>query len=174
MEFFYRYKKLAAILAIITVSVLVLFTFFGGREEEQLSTPDKVEARQLALSFSTDERIDKIMVQAGEHVNKGDLLATLHAEALLESIEDDKKIIQAQEKLIRELEQEILRDEKQIAVLHSQLKGLRVNLLLKERKLRESIIFAPENGVIYEILFQPGDMVVAQQPVYYLVADGDS
>lgn len=172
MTFIQRHKRLFAVLAILTTIIMVLFTFFGGDEEESLTLPGKVEARRLTLSFPTGERIDKMMVTEGDHVNKGDVLATLEAKQLIKSIAQSRQRIQEQEAIIRELEREIDHNKVQISTLNSQLKGLRADLILQERKLGQTVIFAPADGVVYSRLLEPGDIAEPHQPVYYLVVDG--
>jgi len=53
-----------------------------------------VDIREARLAFNSGEHINKLLVQEGDHVKKGQLLATLHTE-LLES-----ELLQAQSKLL--------------------------------------------------------------------------
>ncbi len=117
MEFFQRHKTLAVILAILTVGILVLFTFFGGEEEEQLPLEENVVAKQVTLTITN-----------------------LRAKALMQGIADDKQKIKEREAIVDELQQNILREREQVALLRTQLKGLHADLLLKERELRQSVI----------------------------------
>ncbi len=117
MEFFQRHKTLAVILAILTVGILALFTFFGGEEEEQLPLEENVVAKQVTLTITN-----------------------LRAKALMQGIADDKQKIKEREAIVDELQQNILREREQVASLRTQLKGLHADLLLKERELRQSVI----------------------------------
>ncbi len=99
------------------MGILVLFTFFGGEEEEQLPLEENVVAKQVTLTITN-----------------------LRAKALMQGIADDKQKIKEREAIVDELQQNILREREQVASLRTQLKGLHADLLLKERELRQSVI----------------------------------
>ena len=51
-------------------------------DENQLVLYGNIDIREAYLAFNDSEHIDKILVQEGDHVHKGQLLATLHKERM--------------------------------------------------------------------------------------------
>lgn len=93
--------------------VLILAIAAGGwyvwKQEKQQADPLKltlygnIDIREAQLAFNGSEHIDKILVEEGEHVKKGQLLATLHTETLKANIEQIKAQIDAQKQLVNKL-----------------------------------------------------------------------
>lgn len=164
MEFIRRHKRLWAIAALATTIIVILFTIFGGAEEEEVGMYGKVETKRVYLSFNMEFPIKEMHVQEGDFVHKGDVLGTLSMEEMVEQVAAEKKLLSYYE---AELKGDSLDgDGRKLA--YSRLSGLRADLLLKEKFLRQAQIVAPNDGTISQRLQNPGEMAVAMKPVYYL------
>ncbi|MBR5858115.1 MAG: HlyD family efflux transporter periplasmic adaptor subunit, partial [Phascolarctobacterium sp.] len=95
---------------------------------------------------------------------KGDVLGVLQMEELKAQAEDAKKNIRIYEAELTSANT----DAETKKVAYSKLNGLRADLLLKEKFLRQGRIVSPIDGVVSLRLQDPGDMAVAMQPVYYV------
>lgn len=164
MEFIRRHKKFWAVAAIATTVIMILFTFFGGAEEEEVGMYGKVESKRVYLSFNIEFPIKEMFVQEGDFVHKGDVLGTLSMEEMSAQVAAEKKLISSYEAELKD--NNVDSDEKKLA--YSRLNGLRADMLLKEKFLRQARIVAPVDGTVSQRLQNPGDMAVAMKPVYYL------
>lgn len=164
MEFIRRNQGVWAVLAILSVLILILFTFFGGAEEEEVAMKGKVEPRRMYLSFNMEYPIGEMYVQAGDQVHRGDVLGVLQMDDLNSQAEAARNSIHHYEEEMKD--PNIDAEEKKLA--YSRLSGLRADLLLKEKFLRQGRIVAPADGVISVRLQNPGEMAVAMKPVFYL------
>ncbi|MBQ5624965.1 MAG: efflux RND transporter periplasmic adaptor subunit [Phascolarctobacterium sp.] len=164
MEFIWKHKKTWSVLAILTTVIVILFTIFGGVAEEEVAMKGKVVPKRIYLSFNMEYPIEKMYVQVGDEVHKGDVLGVLQMEDLKAQAEDAKRSISAYEETLKDTATD--KEAKKLA--YSKLNGLRADLLLKEKFLRQGRIVSPIDGVVSLRLQEPGDMAVAMQPVYYL------
>ena len=164
MEFIWRHKRTWAVLAILTTVIVILFTIFGGVAEEEVAMKGKVEPKRINLSFNMEYPIEKMYAEVGDHVHRGDVLGVLQMTDLKAQAEEAKKSINIYEAELSSLTSDI--ETKRVA--YSKLTGLRADLLLKEKFLRQGRIVSPIDGVVSLRLQEPGDMAVAMQPVYYL------
>ena len=164
MEFIWKHKRTWAVFAILTVVIVILFTIFGGAAEEELVMKGKVEPKRINLSFNMEYPIEKMYAKVGDHVHRGDVLGVLQMEDLKAQAEDAKKNIRIYEAELTSTNA----DAETKKVAYSKLNGLRADLLLKEKFLRQGRIVSPIDGVVSLRLQDPGDMAVAMQPVYYV------
>ena len=77
MEFIRRNQGVWAVLAILSVLILVLFTFFGGAEEEEVAMRGKVEPRRMYLSFNMEYPIGAMYANVGDEVEFNGLKFTV-------------------------------------------------------------------------------------------------
>ena len=164
MEFIWNHKRTWAVLAILTAVVVILFTIFGGAAEEEVVMKGKVEPKRINLSFNMEYPIKEMYVQVGDEVHRGDVLGVLQMEELKAQAETAKKNISIYEAELNSTNS----DAETKKVAYSKLNGLRADLLLKEKFLRQGRIVSPIDGVVSLRLQEPGDMAVAMQPVYYV------
>ena len=164
MEFIWNHKRTWAVLAILTAVVVILFTIFGGAAEEEVVMKGKVEPKRINLSFNMEYPIKEMYVQVGDEVHRGDVLGVLQMEELKAQAETAKKNISIYEAELNSANSGV--ETKKVA--YSKLNGLRADLLLKEKFLRQGRIVSPIDGVVSLRLQEPGDMAVAMQPVYYV------
>ena len=164
MEFIWKHKRTWAVLAILTAVIVILFTIFGGAAEEEVAMKGKVEPKRINLSFNMEYPIGEMYVQVGDEVHKGDVLGVLQMDDLKAQAEDTKKSISIYEEELKGSSAD--GEAKKLA--YGKLNGLRADLLLKEKFLRQGRIVSPIDGVVSLRLQESGDMAVAMQPVYYL------
>ncbi|MBR4958682.1 MAG: efflux RND transporter periplasmic adaptor subunit [Phascolarctobacterium sp.] len=164
MEFIWNHKRTWSVLAILTAVVVILFTIFGGAAEEEVVMKGKVEPKRINLSFNMEYPIKEMYVQVGDEVHRGDVLGVLQMEELKAQTETAKKNISIYEAELNSTNS----DAEMKKVAYSKLNGLRADLLLKEKFLRQGRIVSPIDGVVSLRLQEPGDMAVAMQPVYYV------
>ena len=164
MEFIWNHKRSWSVLAILTAVIVILFTIFGGAAEEEVVMKGKVEPKRINLSFNMEYPIGEMYVQVGDEVHRGDVLGVLQMEELKAQAETAKKNISIYEAEL----QSATSDAETKKVAYSKLNGLRADLLLKEKFLRQGRIVSPIDGVVSLRLQEPGDMAVAMQPVYYV------
>ena len=73
---------------IVLLIILILVIFSGGciynkiKKDENVVLYGNVDIRQIALAFNASERIEKMYVEEGDPVKKGDVLATLDTRSL--------------------------------------------------------------------------------------------
>ena len=164
MEFIWNHKRTWSVLAILTAIVVILFTIFGGAAEEEVVMKGKVEPKRINLSFNMEYPIKEMYVQVGDEVHRGDVLGVLQMEELKAQAETAKKNISIYEAELNSTNS----DAETKKVAYRKLNGLRADLLLKEKFLRQGRIVSPVDGVVSLRLQEPGDMAVAMQAVYYV------
>lgn len=96
------------------VVLLVLLLAIGGvaywRAQGQngpsnrLTLYGNVDIREAQLSFNGSEHVDRILVQEGDRVTKGQLLATLHRELLRAALDQATAQLEAQRQVVAKLE----------------------------------------------------------------------
>ncbi len=73
-------------------------------EDDQLTLYGNVDIREAQLAFNSSEHIDAILVQEGDRVKKGQLLARLHTEVLEAQLSEAQAQWQAQRQTLAKLE----------------------------------------------------------------------
>ncbi|MBK7134284.1 MAG: efflux RND transporter periplasmic adaptor subunit [Bacteroidales bacterium] len=139
------------------------------------STGTLVSSDELKLSFKTGGIIAGIYVKEGEHVKKGDLLASLNLSEINATAEQVKN---GYEKALRDYKraENLYRDtvvtleQKQNAltalnVAQSAYEIVKFNLV-------HSKIFAPDNGIILRKLAKQNELIAAGYPVFVFGSSG--
>ena len=99
-----------------------------------------VEIRDALLTFNEQEIVARVLVEEGDRVEAGQLLAELRADKLREQLAEAEAIRQAQVQVLRRLEkgsrdQEIARARAEVAAIENRLANARANL----RRLEKTI-----------------------------------
>jgi len=154
-------------------------------DADRLTLYGNVDIREVRLSFNGSEHIGEMLVDEGDRVEQGQLLAKLHTERL------EARLNQAQAQLgaaqarataahstyqrIASLSKRNLasaeeRDEAEAAYKaeEAQVKADEAALAFAQQALGDAELYSPESGVIRERILQPGDMVSPQTPVFTL------
>lgn len=161
---------------------------FQQAHQERLTLYGNVDIRDVALSFRVAGRLEKVLVEEGDQVTKGLLIATLdkepaqeayavakaevaQAQAALKNAEIDYK---RQKELTRtgtksqKIYEEALatRDEAK-----AQLQAAEARLAQAKTALKDTELRAPSAGIILTRIQEPGAMVAIGDPVYTMMLD---
>jgi HlyD family secretion protein len=207
------------------------------QEPGRLTLYGNVDIREARLSFNASEHVDRILVQEGDRVTKGQLLAVLHRELMEAEREQAAALVEAQRQVVAKLESGARPEEidkaradleaarararsardtwqrlerlakkklaspeevenarsaaraaeaqvkaaeaalrlllagsrkEDIAAARAELAARKAALRLAERRLAETELRAPADGVIRDRILEPGDMASPQTPVLTL------
>lgn len=95
-------KKPLIIICILAAAAGIYF-YMHRNSDEGLTFYGNVDIRQISLAFNGSERIEKIFVEEGDSVKKGDVLAELNTETLKLNIARSKAAIARQEAVLLKL-----------------------------------------------------------------------
>jgi RND family efflux transporter MFP subunit len=133
--------------------------------------------QEIKLSFKTGGIIEKIPVNEGDQVKKGDLLASLNLSEINAQVTQAKN---SYDKAMRDFSraQNLFKDSvvtlEQFQNASTALNVAMSNFEIAEYNLTHSIITAPENGVILKQLFKTNELVGSGFPVFLFGASGKS
>ena len=96
-------KKIMLVVVIAAVVFGGIYFFTKKGKSDDVILYGNVDIRQVSLAFNANDRIDKIFVEEGDKVKKGQLLATLDTENLLLQIEKTKAQIEVQQSVVARL-----------------------------------------------------------------------
>lgn len=97
-----KYEKPLIIICILAAAAGIYF-YMHRNSDEGLTFYGNVDIRQISLAFNGSERIEKIFVEEGDSVKKGDVLAELNTETLKLNIARSKAAIARQEAVLLKL-----------------------------------------------------------------------
>lgn len=143
---------------------------YGDFSKRYSGTVESAEA--TTVSFSVPGTITKIYVDAGQKVNKGQLLAKIKDESLLNT----RNITQAELDEARDAylrlkklhDADALPEIKWVEV-QSKLKQAENAADLADRAVKDAAIYSPISGYVSEKLSDDGQTVIATQPILRLV-----
>lgn len=143
----------------------------SGDEERQFA--GIVEERsEVSVGFKTPGQINRIYVREGQHVGKGQLLATLDGsdyklgvEALQIQYDQVKAEVERAKKLFEKKSMSANDYEKAVAGLRQ----LGVQLQVNKNKLAYTRLLAPVSGIVESVNFSAGEMVDAGTAVFTLL-----
>jgi len=154
-------------------------------DPDRLTLYGNVDIREVRLSFNGSEHIGEMLVDEGDRVEQGQLLAKLHTERLVAQLNQAQAQLGAAQARVtaarstyqridslskRNLASAEDRDEAEAAYKaeEAQVKAEAAALAFAQQALGDAELYAPENGVIRERILEPGDMVSPQTPVFTL------
>jgi len=76
-------KVIPAVVVLLIAAAAGSWWYLGnpeGQDESRLVLYGNVDIRETDLAFNNSEHIDRLLVQEGDRVSKGQLVATLHRE----------------------------------------------------------------------------------------------
>ena len=144
-----------------------------------------VDIREVRLAFNGSEHVDRILVQEGDHVKAGQLVARLHTERL-QAVQDRARAqlaaakaqahaAQLTYKRIKSLASSKLAPQEQADVTRAQalsadaqVDAAKAELEVATQALNDANLYAPEAGIVRERVVEPGDFVTPQTPVITL------
>ena len=89
--------------ALLLVIACISYGYFRNSRSDDLTLYGNVDVRQVSLSFNASERIEQMLVEEGDRVSKGQLLATLQTEFLRLNIQQSKANIATQAAVVERL-----------------------------------------------------------------------
>ena len=153
--------------------------------ETQLVLYGNVDIREVRLAFNGSEHVGEILVDEGDRVQAGQLLARLHTnrlEASLAQARADVVALEAESKAaalsyqrIKSLaarklastdEADVADAKSQAAIAH--VAAAEAVVTVAKQALKDAELYAPVNGVIRDRIVEPGDFVTPQTPVLTL------
>jgi HlyD family secretion protein len=185
-------KRKIRILIVLVIIILVAGAIYrwytsvaGVSDNTGLVLYGNVDIREVRLAFNGSEHVGEILVEEGDRVTSGQLLARLHTERLVaarERAQADVVAARAEEhaaqlsfQRIKSLASSKLasKEDEDVAEAKSRVAGAHVTaaeaaLAEADQALKDAELRAPESGVIRERIVEPGDFVTPQTPVLTL------
>ncbi len=144
-----------------------------------------VDIREVRVAFNGNEHVSEMLVDEGDHVKVGQLLARLQTERLQAAVDRSRADVAAAKaeahaaklnyQRIKSLAARKLvsKSESDVAEANSHAATARVAsteavLSQSEQALKDANLYAPQSGIIRERIAEPGDFVTPQSPVYTL------
>lgn len=142
-------KKLIAVVFVIIAVVIIGFGVWKYNDKEQsdsfLTLHGNVDIRQVSLAFEQSGRIQKLMVQEGDKVQAGQLLATLNTNALQIQAKQAQAQLKAQQEAI--IKQEVGARPEEITQAKAQLASAQAELDKTDKNLqRLQILVSSTDG----------------------------
>lgn len=179
-------KKLPKLLFLIFLIALGVTFYFVNKKEvnpNELELFGNIEIRQVDLSFRVEGKIAKMLVEEGDSVKKGELLAVLddstyksnYEKTLADVKTNTSTSTNALEKYQRNLPlcQDGTTSKQECDELYNTKNALQSNLessiaasKTAKKNLADTKITAPEDGIIMTRVQEPGAVVIPAQPVY--------
>jgi len=99
-------KIIIPIVLLVTIAMTVGWRIHATREDQPngVTLFGNVEIRDAQLAFKEQERITKVLVDEGDRVTEGQILATLDTDRLKTQIEEAKSAVEAQSEVVKRLE----------------------------------------------------------------------
>ena len=133
------------------------------------------ENRTISLGFKTGGQIETINVKEGDHVKKGQLLATLDTkdyELVVKQLQVQYDQQKSDHERLSYLHDRSNVSESEFEKSASGLEQLGVQLQLNKNKLEYTRLYSPVSGVITAVNFEKAEMVDAGRPVFDIMDDG--
>ena len=154
----------------------------GASDTAALVLYGNVDIREVRLAFNGSEHVNDILVEEGDRVSSGQLLARLHTERLVavrERADADVVAAKAEEhaaqlsfqrikslansKLASREDEDVAEAKSRVASAH--VAAAEAALAEADQALKDAELHAPDNGIIRERIVEPGDFVTPQTPV---------
>lgn len=133
-----------------------------------------VESKKANLAFRISAPIEKILVEEGEYVKSGQVIATLDSrdyQLQLEAAKAQYEQITSEVARIKTLYKKGNISENDYEKAESGLKLIQAKYQSAQNALKDIKLVAPYSGFIQEIYFQTGEIVKAGLPVITLIGD---
>lgn len=153
-------------------SVMTVAPQGAGSEHMKSLSGIVKEHAEISLGFKTGGEIERMLVQDGDHVRKGQLLAVLDAKDYqlgVDAVQIQYDQLQGEVQRLRQLYQGKSLSGNDYEKAVSGLQQLGVQLQANKNKLSYTRLYAPQDGVVYKTHFQRAEMVGAGTPVITLL-----
>jgi HlyD family secretion protein len=116
-------KKKFLVIPLLILAIVIGGAYFWQQQQNgdqgQLTLYGNVDIREAQLAFNSSEHISDILVQEGDYVKKGQLLARLHTEVLEARLAEARAQLEAQQQTVAKLEAGSRKEE--ISKAHAEL-----------------------------------------------------
>jgi HlyD family secretion protein len=155
--------------------------------ENALVLYGNVDIREVRLAFNGSEHVDEILVDEGDQVQSGQLLARLHTDRLQAALQRARAEVaalkaeakaaalsyqrvksMAERKLASTEEADLAAAKSHAASAH--VDAAEAALAETDQALKDAQLYAPMYGVIRDRIVEPGDFVTPQTPVLTLAS----
>jgi HlyD family secretion protein len=174
-------KALVVGVILLTVLAILAIGFVLGRswanskkEKNRLVLYGNVDLRQVELAFNNNERIADVLVQEGDKVTRGQILARLDTSRLKPQAASAKAdLVNANQQWNRltalaELTTGRAISQEDLDSAKAALDMAQARLTVADRKLADAELVSPCDAVVRSRLLEPGEMVSPQRPVFNL------
>jgi len=146
-------------------------------DTNQLTLYGNVDIREAQLAFNGSEHIEKILVEEGDHVKKGRLLATLHTEILEAGVQQIEAQINAQKHMVAKLKagsrpEEISRANAQLKAAQAKAKSTKATYRRRSQLLQKRLISPEEAENASSLAEVAADEVEASRQTLNLLKKG--
>ncbi|MGD9896629.1 MAG: efflux RND transporter periplasmic adaptor subunit [Candidatus Methylacidiphilaceae bacterium] len=184
------------IVGLILIGIVLLAVaagiFFWLRErlgaKEWLVFYGNIDIREIQLAFYDEGRIERMFVQEGDRIRKGQVVAELDISRLDDAVRKAEATVRMDQAALENAEITYRRAEALAKDLYvplqdrdnaiaawkearDRLKADEAALVLARRQLQDGKLIAPKDGVIEVRILEPGDMVTPQAPVFTVALD---
>ena len=151
-------------------------------DESTLLLYGNVDIREVRLAFNGSEHVADILVDEGDRVAAGQLVARLHTELLqaavdraradVAAVEAEAHVAQLSYERMRQMAERKLVSKAEVDEAEGKTLAAKARVVAAEAALAESVqalgdaeLYTPETGVIRERIVEEGDFVTPQTPV---------
>ena len=177
------------VLLIIAIGAGAYFWWHHSRQTEaegnELVLYGNVDIREVRVAFNGSEHVSQMLVDEGDQVHAGQLLARLQTERLQASLDRARAdVVAAKANAVSALlnyrrvkalvkRKMVSESDADVAQANSEAKTAQVAaaeavMADAQQALQDADLYAPASGVIRERIVEPGDFVTPQSPVYTL------
>jgi HlyD family secretion protein len=175
-------KKILAVGVILLAVLAALAIGFGlgwhwensKKRQKELVLYGNVDLRQVELAFNDSERIAAVLVQEGDRVTPGQILARLDTSRLKpEAAAAKAELVNAKQqwnrlKALAELTTGRAVSQQDLDSAKAALDMAQARLTVSDRELADADLVSPCHAVVRSRLLEPGEMVSPQRPVFDL------
>lgn len=184
-------KKLPVLIILIGVAAFAGVYYWRHQSAKTATDGDElilygnVDIREVRVAFNGSEHVSEMLVDEGDRVNAGQLLARLQTDRLQAAVDRSRADVAAAKaeahaaklnyQRIRSLAARKLvsRADADVSEANSRAASARVAsaeavLSQSEQALKDANLYAPVDGIIRERIVEQGDFVTPQSPVYTL------
>lgn len=130
------------------------------------------EAQSISLGFRTPGQISSILVKEGDHIRRGQLIATLDAsdyQLAADAAKTQYNQLQGEVKRLQNVYESNALSANDYEKASSGLEQARINMQAKQNQLSYTRLYAPVNGVVQHVNFEVAEQVGAGMAVVDLL-----
>jgi len=164
-----------AVLAVLAIGFVLGRSWANSKKDKnRLVLYGNVDLRQVELAFNNNERISEVLVQEGDKVTRGQVLARLDTSRLKPQAASAKAdLIHANQQWSRmtalaELTTGRAISQQDLDSAKADMDMAQARLTVADRKLADCELVSPCDAVVRSRLLEPGEMVSPQRPVFNL------